>query len=203
MSIKHSFAILAVSAVAATPAFAQGGTDDDIRAIVAAWVASESGVDVPAVIQTFATACFSDLIIALPDDAKGTFLAQEAFVDRMDAVVEAYPELNESVRIDFQTCGETVVVGLDLYAWVSGEMIDAPMEEVDGATACYLEAIHPLPSGGKEAIYHDETFAIGAANLIANEPALAGSLAERLNECGWSATTEPADEEAPAVEPAG
>lgn len=209
MSMKRCLALVAASVFSVAPAFAQDGTDDDIRAIVTAWVAEESGADVPAVVQAFASGCFSDLIIALPDGAKGTFLAREAFVDRMDAVVEAFPEINESVRLAFQTCGETVVLGLDIYAWTSTVLIDAPPEDVDASTTCYLEAIHPLPSVAKEAIYNAETFGIGAAALIADDPVQAGNLAERLNECGWSATVEsetdseaPA-EEAPAEEPAG
>ncbi|MCW5697143.1 MAG: hypothetical protein KIS96_10495 [Bauldia sp.] len=202
MSIKRSLAILAAPALLLSPALAQGGADDEIRAIVAAWVAEESGNDVPAVVQSFATACFSDLIIALPEEARATFLGEDTFVDRMDAIVETHPEFNVSVRVDFQNCGETVVLGLDAYAWVSTTLIDAPVEEVDTMTACYLEAIHPLPSAAKEFIYNAETFAIGAADLIANQPEEAGDLAERMNTCGWSATVDP-DSGSSAEEPAG
>jgi hypothetical protein len=202
MSNRTASVVAALTAsLAAAPALAQGDTDAQITAAVHDWVVGVGSADLPQPLVDYATTCFGTLLTGMPAAARATFLSSAGeFSDRMDAVVTASPDLSDSLLAGFQECGETLILGGQIYPWVVGSnSAAAPPERIAAETACYKDAIRPLSSDENATVFLGTDFAAGLNALILSGGDPDGRLKAAIDACGGMMGSEPAPAAAPGT----
>lgn len=176
--------LLALAAVAVTTPAALAQENDAVLAdMVEAWV-EEQVPDYPEVVKAYGAECLTPVVLSMVGDAQQTLVdaggmeagLAELEVNDPDTLLEYLPPLQE--------CIQTVIVGGDIIApWVDAEWGDAPDEEKDEATACFMAAVQPLSDEAKNIIYLGEDFEAGAETLLEESPDMAEGLEDALEAC--------------------
>jgi hypothetical protein len=178
---KSLFAAAAAASLVASAALAQT-IDETMTTLVAAWVDTE-GVEFPDDIRAYGLQCMLPAALAMPDAAKQVIIREGGMEAGLTALQTEGLEALNAFAPTIQECVETMFLGTQIATWTVTEAAAVPPEAVATVNACLMEAIRPLPTEGKQFIFNAPDFQMGATDLIADHPEVAGDLEARLDAC--------------------
>jgi hypothetical protein len=178
---KSLLAATAAASLFASAALAQT-VDETMTTLVTEWVDTQ-GAEFPDDIRAYGLQCLLPAALAMPDAAKQVILREGEMEAGLLALQTEGPEALAAFTPTIQECVETMFVGTQIAAWTVTEAAAVPPETVVTVNACLMEAVRPLPTTGKQFIFNAPNFQLGATDLIAEHPEVAGDLETRLNAC--------------------
>ncbi len=174
--LKKPLAAAAAASLFATAAFAQA-TDDELTALVAAWVGGEGGYS-EGIFRDYGIACLLPGVIAMPDAAKAMLVQAGGMEAGLTQMEEEDPNTLNAFLPLVQECVETLIIGEQIQEWA---MIELP-DEVEAATVCFMDVVRPLDTDAKQIIVLGEDFEDGIEALLEERPELA-DLENQLEAC--------------------
>lgn len=173
---KKPLAAAAAATLFVTSAFAQA-TDDELTALLAAWVGGEGGYD-EGIFRDYGIACLLPGVLAMPDAAKATLVEAGGMEAGLTQIETADPETLNIFLPLVQECVETLIIGEQIQAWATIELPD----EVETVTVCMMDAIRPLDTDAKQIIVLGEDFEDGIEALLEERTDLA-DLENQIEAC--------------------
>lgn len=177
-------AVALLACAAAQPALAQPAPAT-IEESIAAWVGETTNY-VDDFIADTTQACYERLIGALTDEQRQTIVDAGEFVAGINAVVEAEPEIRETLFPGLDNCGGTAAVGAMMWSWVRATMVGVSLDERRAIGECLIGAIDRLSLDAKRGIasFRFGDFSAAIETMLYERPDLAGTVQEDFAACG-------------------
>jgi hypothetical protein len=179
---RRFFIAIAATAFASAAAFAQSTIDDQIGALVDAWL-NDYGGDFSPVVQEYGAQCITPNVVALPESAKQTIVGAGGMEDGLTALETADPDTLTAFLPTLQQCVDTMYVGEQIWAWVVDYYPLVGDDDHAVKATCLMNAVQPLPSEAKQIIFAGDDFQAGAQTLMLERPDLAVNLDGVLTAC--------------------
>jgi hypothetical protein len=168
----------------AMPAGGQPATDP-IEALIDDFVA-EAAVGLPDFIGATADACLVATINGLDGTAQEAMRAAPDFLDGVNAIAAANPELPETLFPALDACVGNINAGEVMWLWIEAEWADATVDQRIAAGSCLIGAVDRLALDAKRGIarFRRGDFADAISAMMFERPELAGTLIEDMAVCG-------------------